>query len=182
MDLLQRCVLIPLDIFKETIQNRPISTLLEAWLTFLGEDNPARLVELFEAFPQFVAMYETLYNMYGDMVKAMGFFSEELRIMDRNTAKYMIDEMDDEINLLQAKKNQLETEKSQLVAEKSQLETEKSQLETEKSQLETEKCRLETEKSQLEIEKSQLETQNIQQQSKINELLAELQRLQTNQQ
>lgn len=144
-------------------------------MTFLGEDDPARLVELFEAFPQFIAMYETLYNMYGDMVKAMGFFSEELRIMDRNTAKYMIDEMDDEIKLLQSKKDQLETEKHQLVTEKNQLETEKSQLETEKSQLETEK-------SQLETEKSQLETQNLQQQAKINELLTELQRLQTNQQ
>lgn len=127
MDLLQRCVLVPLDIFKETMQNKPIRTLLEAWLTFLGEDDPQRLAELFKAFPQFIAMYETLYSMYKDMVSAMGFFSEELRIMDQNTVKYMIDEMDDEIKRLEGEKNQLEGEKIQWESDKLQLETQNIQ-------------------------------------------------------
>ncbi|MDE6675576.1 MAG: PD-(D/E)XK nuclease family transposase [Acetatifactor sp.] len=174
MDLLQRCVLVPLDIFKETMQNKPIRTLLEAWLTFLGEDSPQRLTELFKAFPQFIAMYETLYGMNKDMVSAMGFFSEELRIMDRNTAKYMIDEMDDEIKRLEEVKSQLEGEKSQLVGEKNQLEEVKNQLEGEKN-------RLEGEKLQWESEKAQLEAQSIQYQTQIAELLAEVQRLKVNQ-
>lgn len=152
MDLLQRCILIPLDIFKKTMQNKPIETLLEAWLTFLSEDDPQRLAELFRAFPRFIAMYETLYGMYKDMVSAMGFFSDELRIMDRNTVKYMIDEMDDEIKRLEEAKSQLEGEKSQL----------------------------EGEKSQLYVEKLQLENQNIQYQAKIDELMAEVQRLRVN--
>lgn len=153
MDLLQRCVLIPLDIFKKTMQNKPIETLLEAWLTFLSVDDPQRLMELFRAFPKFIAMYETLYGMNKDMVSAMGFFSEELRIMDRNTAKYMIDEMDDEIKRLEGVKNQLEEEKNQL----------------------------EGEKLQWESDRAQLEAQSIQYQAQIAELLAEVQRLKVNQ-
>lgn len=167
MDLLQRCILVPLDIFKENMQNKPIRTLLEAWLTFLGDDSPQRLTELFKAFPQFIAIYETLYGMNKDMVSAMGFFSEELRIMDRNTAKYMIDEMDDEIKRLEGAKNQLEEEKSRLEGEKNQLEGEKNQLEGEKLQWESERTRL--------------EAQSIQYQAQIAELLAEVQRLKVNQ-
>ncbi|MDE5748014.1 MAG: hypothetical protein K2I21_10605 [Acetatifactor sp.] len=159
--------MVPLDIFKETMQNKPIRTLLEAWLTFLGEDSPQRLTELFKAFPQFIAMYETLYGMNKDMVSAMGFFSEELRIMDRNTVKYMIDEMDDEIKRLEEVKNQLEGEKNQLEGEKNQLEGEKNQLEGEKLQWES--------------ERAQLEFQNTQYQTQIAELLAEVQRLKVNQ-
>ena len=166
--------MVPLDIFKETMQNKPIRTLLEAWLTFLGEDSPQRLTELFKAFPQFIAMYETLYGMNKDMVSAMGFFSEELRIMDRNTVKYMIDEMDDEIKRLEEVKNQLEGEKNQLEGEKNQLEGEKNQLEGEKKQLEGEKL-------QWESERAQLEAQSIQYQTQIAELLAEVQRLKVNQ-
>lgn len=124
MDLLQRCVLVPLDIFRETMQNKPIRTLLDAWLTFLGEDDPQRLVELFRAFPQFVTMYETLYSMYRDTVNAMGFFSEELRIMDQNMVKYMIDEMDDEIKRLEKVRSQLEGEKLQLERQNDQYQDE----------------------------------------------------------
>ncbi len=175
MDLLQRCVLVPLDIFRETMQNKPIKTLLEAWLTFLGEDNPQRLAELFKAFPQFIAMYETLYSMYKDMVNAMGFFSEELRIMDQNTVKYMIDEMDDEIKHLEEVKNQLEEVKNQLEGEKNQLEGEKNQLEGEVNQLEGEK-------NQLEGEILRLEKRNTQYQAEIKKLSEELQRLKDSQQ
>lgn len=149
MDLLQRCVLVPLDIFRETMQNKPIRTLLEAWLTFLGEDTPQRLVELFRVFPQFIAMYETLYGMYKDMVNAMGFFSEELRIMDQNMVKYMIDELDDEIKHLEEVKNQLEGEKSQLEEEKNRLAEDNLQLEKQSMQYQAEIKRLSEELRQL---------------------------------
>lgn len=147
MDLLQRCVLVPLDIFKETMQNKPIRTLLEAWLTFLGEDSPQRLTELFKAFPQFIAMYETLHGMNKDMVSAMGFFSEELRIMDQNTVKYMIDEMDDELKRLESEKNRLEGEKSQLEDEKLRLETQNIQYQTQIAELLAEVQRLKVNQS-----------------------------------
>lgn len=98
LDLLQRCILIPLDIFKKCMQNKAINTLLEAWLTFLSEDNPERVAQLLQAFPQFAEMYRTLYSMSKDMVKMMGFFSEELRMMDKNTVQYMIDEQQAEID------------------------------------------------------------------------------------
>ena len=48
----------------------------------------------------------------------MGIFSEELRIMDRNTVKYMVDQMQEEIDSqrqkLEQKDNQLNNQKRQL--------------------------------------------------------------------
>lgn len=152
VDLLQRCILIPLDIFRENMQNKPISTLQEAWLTFLSESDPERLAELFRAFPQFIAMYETLYSMDKDMVRAMGFFSKELRIMDENTVRYMIDEMEGTIDRLQGEKDELENRKSQLESQNSELESQNSELESQNSQLENQKNQLEAENDRLRAE------------------------------
>ena len=101
--------------------------------------------ELFRAFPQFIAMYETLYSMDKDMVRAMGFFSKELRIMDENTVRYMIDEMEGSIDRLQGEKDELENRKSQLESQNSELEGKNSELESQKSQLEAENDRLRAE-------------------------------------
>lgn len=105
LNMLQEFVMIPLDIFKENMHNKIIETPLEAWLTFLTDDNPERVVELITRFPEFKPMYETLYQMCLNVERMMNMFSEELRIMDRNTVKYMIEEQEQEIK---AKEQQLE--------------------------------------------------------------------------
>ena len=174
VDLLQRCILIPLDIFRKSMHNKAISTLQEAWLTFLSESRPERLAELFQAFPQFIGMYETLYNMDKDMVRAMGFFSKELRIMDQNTVQYMIDEMEGTIDRLRLEKDELEDRKSQLESQNSQLESQNSQLESQKSQLESQNSQLESQNSQLENQNSQLENQKSQLEAENERLRAEL--------
>ena len=166
---MQRCVLISLDIFRKNMQNKAINTLEEAWLTFLCEDNPERLVELFEAFPQFIAMYETLYNMNKDMVKAMGFFSEELRIMDQNTVRYMMDEMESRLASLQIEAEKLESQNSKLESQNSELENQNSRLENRKNELENQNSELENQNSVLEVHNTQLAAEN-------NRLRAELQK------
>ena len=59
-------------------------------------------------------MYETLYQMCQNVENIMGFFSEELREMDRNTVRYMIDELQKEVD---TQKTLLE-EKDTVIAEK----------------------------------------------------------------
>ena len=105
LNMLQEFVMIPLDIFKENMHNKSIETPLEAWLTFLTDDNPERVIELITRYPEFKPMYETLYQMCLNVERMMNMFSEELRIMDRNTVKYMIEEQEQEIK---EKERQLE--------------------------------------------------------------------------
>jgi len=91
--------MIPLDIYRKRTHNKPIETRMEAWLAFLSEDSPERIIELIEKFPEFKPMYETLYQMCLDVERVMDmFFSEELRILDRNTVQYMIEEQQKEID------------------------------------------------------------------------------------
>lgn len=99
LDLLQEYIMIPLDIYHKRTDNKPIETPLEAWLTFLSDDRPEKIIELITRYPQFKAMYETLYQMCVNVEKVMNmFFSEELRILDRNTVQYMMDEQQKEID------------------------------------------------------------------------------------
>ena len=70
------------------IQNR-----LDAWLAFLGSDDP----EIIERYPDFKEMYQQVYDICRNIEEVMGMFSKELLEMDRNTVELMIDEMQDEI-------------------------------------------------------------------------------------
>ena len=98
LNLLQEFFFIPLDIFRNIRQNKGISNRLEAWLTFLGEDDPEEIIKLLEVYPDFKELYQDVYRMCQNTEKVMEMFSEELRILDRNTVAYMVDEMQEEID------------------------------------------------------------------------------------
>jgi len=91
------------------MDNKPIETPLEAWLTFLSDGRPEKIIELITKYPRFKAMYETLYQMCVNVEKVMNmFFSEELRILDRNTVLYMMDEQQKEIDEQKVLEEQME--------------------------------------------------------------------------
>ena len=114
MDLLQDYIFISIDIFRSKMHNKKVTTLLEAWMTFFSTDDPEEIIKLITDFPQFKPMYETLYRMCQNVENVMGFFSEELREMDRNTVRYMIDELQKEVDTQKA----LLEEKDTVIAEK----------------------------------------------------------------
>lgn len=74
---------------------------------FLCTDKPGEIVRLVEDWPEFRPLYETVYNVCRNTEKVMGFFSEELRELDRNTVQYMMDEMQDEIDGLRFREQQI---------------------------------------------------------------------------
>lgn len=96
--MLQNYVFIPVDIFLEKLHNSGIQSELDAWLTFIGCDKPEFIIKLIEKYPFFKAMYQDLYNMCQNIERMMNMFSEELKILDRNTVKYMIDELQEELD------------------------------------------------------------------------------------
>jgi len=128
MDLLQDYIFISLDIFRSKMHNKKVTTSLEAWMIFLSIDDPDEIIRLITSFPQFKPMYETLYQMCRNVENIMGFFSEELREMDRNTVRYMIDELQKEVDVQNAtiaentaviaEMNAAIAEKESLIAEK----------------------------------------------------------------
>ena len=126
LNLLQHYFLIPLDIFLKFHQNNDIHNRFEAWLTFLSSDDPDDIVAVVENYPQFKAMYEQIYDICRNMERVMEMFSEELLEMDRNTVRYMIDEMQATID---QQKESLEEKDSQLKQMDAQLGQKDAQLE-----------------------------------------------------
>ena len=98
LNMLQNFIFIPVDIFLENLHNNGIRDDLDAWLTFLGCDEPEYIIDLIEEYPYFKRLYEDLYTMCLNTERVMDMFSKELQILDRNTVSYMIDEMQAEID------------------------------------------------------------------------------------
>lgn len=70
----------------------------DAWLTLFSSDDPDTIVELLEDYPEFKDIYRDGYQICRNMEKVMGIFSEELYRLDRNTERYMFDEMQNELD------------------------------------------------------------------------------------
>ena len=89
-----------LDIFNNIIHNKDkkIENKLEEWLVFLSQDDPDMIMKLLDRNPEFQKIYEEIYTLCLNMEGMMEMFSKELEIMDRNTVKLMIDEMEEELN------------------------------------------------------------------------------------
>lgn len=111
MNLLQKYVFIPLDLFRSNVQNNGIKNKMDAWLAFLSMDDPDMIIQLITEYPEFKVMYQQAYEICRNVEALMGIFSEELRIMDRNTVKYMVDQMQEEID---SQKQEISIQKQQL--------------------------------------------------------------------
>ena len=98
LNLLQKYLFIPLDIFKKIYHNKSITNKAEAWLAFLCMDDPEDVIRLISDYPWFKSMYDEVYRLCLNTEKIMGLFSKELQILDENTVQYMMDEMQNTIN------------------------------------------------------------------------------------
>lgn len=116
LNLLQKYLLVPLDIFKKNRHNKAITNKVDAWLTFLCKDEPEEIEKLITAYPEFKPMYEDIYGLCRNTERVMSMFSKELQILDANTVQYMIDEMQDTID---EQKEQLE-EKDRLLKDQAE--------------------------------------------------------------
>lgn len=182
LDLLQKYLFIPLDIFRKSLDNRSkfpqntskIKAEQDAWLTFLSVDDPEKILELIKEFPQFKPMYETAYQQCCNVEEVMRMFSEELLELDRNTTQLMIDEMQEEIEQKRAelgeKKVELEEQRAELSKKKEELEAKKAELNEKKEELEKKKTELGERNQQLNEKKTELEAKKVELGKKKEEL------------
>jgi hypothetical protein len=153
IDLLQKYIFVPLDIFREIMHNKEIENELEAWLAFLSMDEPEMIVKLVETYPKFQEIYEQIYGMCRNIEGVVAMFSEELRELDRNTVQYMIDVMQDEIN---AQKGMLDEQKSKLDEQKSQLDEKQLMLDNQQSTISEQKSQLDEKQETIDEQKNEI--------------------------
>lgn len=88
---LENVYFITLDIFRSVVQN--ITNKLDAWLTFFSCEESERILELVDTYPEFVQYYEDIAKFRNNPKELIHMYSEALYLLDRNTEKYMVEEM-----------------------------------------------------------------------------------------
>ena len=184
LELLQKYVFIPLDIFRTIYHNNVKSNgknsanrrwnKTEAWLTFLSTDEPEIIIELIRQYPEFKEMYEEIYVMCQNVEKVMEMFSKELIQLDRNTVQYMIDEMQDTIDVqkeeLEAKQETIDTQKTTISTQKNELEEQKTTINAQKEELKAKQNQLEAQQNTINEQKDEIETMKRQIQSVMEQI------------
>ena len=127
MDLLQKYLLIPLDIFRESLHNRRrnqntagsreptaeglqkrktdsrnhhtgiLRNKLEAWLAFIASDRPEDIMEVIRAYPEFQEPYKEVFAFRYQQRELISMYSKALAILDANTVEYMVEQQRKEI-------------------------------------------------------------------------------------
>ena len=122
LDLLQEFILIPLDIFRNMPHNN--ISKLEAWLYFVGSDEPKDIIRVVGAYPEFKELYKELIGLRYDMkglTSMFDYYRQLLREADEGTVQYMIEEQKKELDEIKqeiADKNQELADKNQELEDK----------------------------------------------------------------
>ena len=107
---------VSLDTFRNTVQN--IDNKLQAWLTFFSSEEPADILRLINAYPEFIELYQEIAAFRTKPEELIYMYSEALAIADRNTIRLMIDDMQEELTSLS---NQISAKNLELAAKESEL-------------------------------------------------------------
>lgn len=86
---------ISLDPFRSVVQN--IDTEQKAWLSFLTADDPDEIVQLVNAYPEFLPCCRDIISFRRRPKELITTFSDALREMDRNTKVYMVEQLAKEV-------------------------------------------------------------------------------------
>jgi len=117
---------------------------------FLSSDEPDKIMCLCDTYPEFKPLYNHIYEICLNTEDVMGFFSEELAIMDRNTVDYMIEEAKAELEKTKAERDLVQAERDQEQADNIKLQQQVIQF-----QNDLEEMRREPQKLKRELTKAQ---------------------------
>ena len=102
--------MIALDVFRKFPYSKDKDELT-AWLSLLVTENLEEAERLIQDYPWLQEIYEEIAMLRHRPEEVLGMFSEALRILDQNTVKYMIEE-------LQKQLEDKDTEKALIIKEK----------------------------------------------------------------
>ena len=119
MDFLQEYCLVALDVFRKIpySEDRNEQT---AWLSLLTTESVDDAEKLIRLYPWMEEIYREIAMLRQKPGEVLHMFSEALKIMDRNTVRYMIEKQQEELEekdqLLREREKEIESLKQQLAA------------------------------------------------------------------
>ena len=137
INLLDNITFISLDTFKSVVQN--IDPKREAWLKFLTEDDPDEIVKFVNQYPEFLPCYHDLIAFRQNPKEMINMFSDALRELDRNTERYMVEELNKEVKSLKETISNLNAEIETIAAKRQAIIVENEAMAVEKEAMAVEK-------------------------------------------
>ena len=116
-ELLQEYFLIALDVFRKFPYSKDKDELT-AWLSLLVTEDLEEAERLIQDYPWLQEIYEEIAMLRHRPEEVLGMFSEALRILDQNTVKYMIEELQKQLEDEKAEKAAAIREKTAVIKEK----------------------------------------------------------------
>jgi hypothetical protein len=116
-----------LDIYRQYLHTE-IKTKKEASMLFLGSQSVEHILEVCDAFPEFIPLYERVFSYRKEASDMADIYYEALQIMNRNTELYMVEELQEQRKELQEKQKKMQEEIEKLRADKEQQEIENQHL------------------------------------------------------
>ena len=156
LNLIQKYLFVPLDIFRKIRQNEGIKGKLEAWLTFLSSDEPEDIIQLITEYPEFKPAYEEVYRLCLNVERVMEMFSKELRELDQNTVQLMIDEMQQEID---SQKQELDSQRQEIDSQKQEIDSQRQELDSQRQAIDSQKQELDSQKQELDSQRQAIDSQ-----------------------
>lgn len=135
LDMLQNYLLIPLDIFRQILQNRDKrkpENKLEAWLMFISSNRPEDIMSLIEAYPEFEELYKEVFEFRYQRRELIGMYSEALRIMDANMVEYMVEQQKKE---MQKQEKEIQKQKEEIQKQKNKIQNQKEEIQNQKEEI-----------------------------------------------
>ena len=171
------------------MENKDINTELEAWLTFLSTDDPERIYDLVQKFPMFKEMYEDIFHLCQNTERVMNMYSKELAQLDHNTAEYMVDEMqkdlDEARSIIREKEDTIQNQSDELKLKDDTIQSQSDALKLKSDELKLKEDTIQSQSDALKLKSDELKLKEDTIQSQSDELAkayALIEELQKNQQ
>lgn len=141
--------LVTLDVFRRFPYAKERSEQT-AWLSLLATEDLEDAERLVQEYPWLEEIYEEIAMLRRNPEEVLDMFSEALRILDRNTVKYMIEELQKEV----------EEEKKRTAEEQKKVEEQRKKVEEKDAALAEQKLLLDKKDAEIEALKKQLTNQS----------------------
>ena len=106
MELLQEYYLIALDVFQKIPYPEGEKSEQRAWLSLLTTENLEDAERLIEDYPWLKEIYQEIAMLRRKPEEVLGMWSEALRMLDENTLKYYVEELEEKLQQVTKEKDE----------------------------------------------------------------------------
>lgn len=146
LELLQEFCLIALDVFREVSYAKDRSEQ-SGWLSLLITEDVQAAEKLQQIYPWLREIYREMADYLNSPKEVLSMFSEALRIMDRNTVQYMIEEQQKEI---ENQKQDIESQLQKIMEQREEIESQQIEIKNQQAEIESQQTEIKNQQAEIE--------------------------------